>query len=174
MNQILSVDNNIKERGRINKNIGMGSAPGDINGILKFFAIAILIFGIVMIGSGSYSMYKNANGDGGKTKPVIEVNPMGEDEISLKVTHQKELSKVTYEWNNEGPVEVPCEGKKQVETLVEIPGGTNTLKVYAVDVNGQEIEYQRLYTIEGGIEIDLEAQGNNIVITASSKKHFYI
>ncbi len=168
MNQILSVDNGIKEKGKKNR---MGnSGPMEIRSILKFFSISILIFGIFMIGTGSYSMYKSANEIRSKTKPVIEVSSIEDTVVLLKITHNQELAKVTYTWNDEETIEVPCNGRKEVQTQIQIPTGTNTLNVYAIDVNGKEIEYQRAYTIEGSIDIALEPQGNNLLITATSEK----
>ncbi len=168
LNQILSVDNGIKEKGKKNKTGNSG--PMEISSILKFFSIAILMFGLFMIGTGSYSMYKNANEESSNTKPVIEVNPIDDTAILLKVTHNKELDQVTYTWNDEDGVEVPCSGRKEVQTQIQIPTGTNVLNVYASDVNGKEIEYQRAYTLAGGIEINIEPQGNNLLITADSEK----
>lgn len=171
LNQILSVDNSKKETIKMNKprNKTKNSGPIEINSIVKFFSIAILIFGIFMIGSGSYSMYKESTKEVTNTKPVIYVEQTAETEILLKITHDKNLAKITYEWNDEGPTEVPCNGKKEAETRIEIPSGTNTLYVHASDVNGQEIEYQKIYTIEGSINIDIEPEGNNLKITANGK-----
>ena len=165
MNQILNVDyssNNKKEKN------GKNNGPIEIQSIVKFFSIIILIFGICMIASGSYSMYKGNNKESSKTKPVIHVEQTNETQITLQVTHDKELEKVTYEWNGEGATEVPFnKGVKAVNTTIEIPSGTNTLKVYAKDVAGQEIEYQKVYTAESDININIEPEGNKLKITAN-------
>ena len=167
MNQILSIDNSKKETAKKKKK--RNNAPIEINSILKFFSITILIFGVFMIGSGSYSIYKESTKEAVNNKPVIYVEQTAETEILLKVTHDKALSKITYEWNDEGPTEVPCSGKKEAETRIEIPTGTNTLTVYASDVNEQEIEYKKVYTIEGNIDINIEPEGNKLKITANGK-----
>lgn len=167
LNQILSVDNGKKEKVKSKK--PRSSGPIEISSILKFFSIAIFIFGIFMVSSGSYSMYKASTKEVANTKPVIYVEQTAETEILLKVTHDKTLSKITYSWNEEDPTEVPCSGQKETETRIEIPTGTNTLVVYASDVNGQEIEYKKVYTIEGNININIEPEGNNLKITANGK-----
>lgn len=166
LNQILSVDNNL---GKAKKGRKRNNGPIEVDTILKFFAIAILVFGIFMVSSGSYSMYKGANKEVANTKPVIYVEQTTEKEIVLKVTHDKALSSITYGWNEEGATEVPCNGKKQVETKIELPTGTNTLTVYASDINGQQIDYTKVYTVEGDININIEPQGNNLKITANGK-----
>ena len=71
MNQILSVENT-KNKTRKSK-MPRNSGPIAIESILKFFAISILIFGVFMIGSGSYSMYVNSQGKTSKT-PFLSEN----------------------------------------------------------------------------------------------------
>lgn len=166
MNQILSVDNYQKEKGKKNKR-KQSSGPIEISNILKFFSIAILIFGIFMIGSGSYSMYKQSTQKVSSIKPVIYVEQTAEKEILLKVTHNKALVKLTYSWNDKEATEVPCNEKKEVETRIEIPTGTNTLTIYASDIDGQDIEHKKVYTVESDISINIEPEGNNLKIAAN-------
>jgi len=167
LNQILSTENNSKGKGKKSKIRNRG--PIEISQILKFFSIAILIFGVFMIGSGSYSMYKESTKKAENTKPVIYVEQTAEAEVSLKVAHDKALAKIIYGWNEEEKTEVPCNGKKEMETKIQMPIGTNTLIIQASDVNGQEIEYKKVYTIEGNININVEPQGNNLKISAEGK-----
>ena len=47
MNQILYIGEN------------KGNGPIAIKSIVKFFAIVIIVFGIILIGKGSYAIYKN-------------------------------------------------------------------------------------------------------------------
>ena len=171
LNQILDVDDNRGKKEKVKKSkapkMPRSSGPVEIQSIVKFFAIAILIFGIGIIGTGSYSMYKDATQEVAKTKPVIYVEQTGEKDILLKVTHDKELASITYDWNEEGATEVPTNNQKEVEVSITIPTGTNTLKVHASDINGQEIEYEKVYTVESDININLEPEGNNLKITAN-------
>lgn len=167
MNQILSVDN--KKVGNPKKNKIKNRGPVEISSILKFFSIAILVFGIFMIGSGSYSMYKESTKEAIGTKPVIYVEQTTETSIRLKVTHDKALSRITYNWNDKDATEVPCTNQKEIETSMEIPTGTNTLNVYATDVNGQEIQYTKAYTVKGDINIAIEPEGNKLKIMADGK-----
>ena len=67
MNQILST-----EAPKSNKKVRGGNRePADIEKILKFFAIGMILFGIFMIGSGSYAMYQNSKLTGSSSKPTI-------------------------------------------------------------------------------------------------------
>ena len=169
MNQILSVEDTKKKNKKSKKQkMPRNSGPVAIESILKFFAIAILIFGIFMIGSGSYSMYTNSQEETANVKPTIQVEE-SETEITLRVSHSRALSKVTYKWNNDEEVELQASGKREVSQTIEIPTGENTLTIYAQDENGQETTYQKSYTLEGDITIDFALDGNNIKVTASGK-----
>ena len=166
MNQILSVESPKREN---KKNRTRTKGPLEINSILRFFAVSLLIFGIFMVGNGSYSMYKDSINKRTTMKPTIYVEEISETELRLQVTHDKNLSKVSYSWNEEEATEIDCKGKKKVEQTIKIPTGDNTLNVYAVDIEGQEINYSRNYTLQGEINIDLEVDGNNRKILANGK-----
>lgn len=166
MNQILSTEapkNNKKVRGG-------NRGPADIEKILKFFAIGMIIFGIFMISSGSYAMYQNSKLTGDTSKPTIYIEETEATAITIQVSHNKELSKVTYYWNNQEPVELDCTGKKKVEQKIDIPSGKNTLTITAVDVNGLESKTQKQYTVEGDINIDLQAESSNLKIKVEGKE----
>ena len=164
MNQILSIESPKKE-----KKVRNGG-PIEIEKILKFFSIVILVFGVFMIGSGSYSMYQNSKTANLSSKPTIYVQETSATDITLQITHNRELSKVTYNWNNDESIEVDCVGKKKIEQQIQIPTGENTLNIYAIDLNGQETTFSKTYTIQGDITIKLEPEGNNIKITAEGKE----
>ena len=169
MNQILSVEDTKKKNKKSKKEkMPRNSGPVTIESILKFFSVAILIFGIFMIGSGSYSMYTNSQEDTANVKPTIQVEE-SETEITLRVSHSKALSKVTYKWNNDQETEIQTNGRREVSQVIEIPTGDNTLTIYAQDENGQETTYQKAYSLEGDITIDFALDGNNIKVTANGK-----
>lgn len=166
MNQILSIENTKKEKQKRNPNRG----PADIESILKFFSIALIVFGIFMVGSGSYSMYKDSQEETASNKPTISVATLTEGQVTLTIEHSRTLSKVTYKWNDEEEIPIDCNGKRKVEQTIEIPTGTNTLSVYAEDVNGRISTYQKSYTIQGDISIEFSVDGNNIKITTEGKE----
>lgn len=162
MNQILSVE--------IPKKAKKNNGPIELGKILKFFCIAILVFGIFMIGSGSYSMYQTSKVANLTVKPIIKIEETSATEITIQIKHNKELSKVIYYWEEENPIEIECKGKKKVEKTIQIPTGENKINIQAIDINGQESKFQKAYTIEGNISIELKQEENNIKITAEGKE----
>ena len=172
-NQILSVeppkpkkDKNIKKQ---KTNYSSGGGTIAIEKIVRFFAITLIIFGIIMVGSGSYSMYQNSQTENTEVKPTISVQEISETELEIEVSHTAPLQRVTYNWNGQNPVELDASGKRSVMQTIEIPTGDNTLNVYAVDQEGKETNYSRLYSREGDIEINFEVDGSNLKVTASGK-----
>ena len=176
MNQILSVEppkpKKDKKEKKQKMNYGYGSSGGtiEIEKIVRFFAIILMIFGIIMIGSGSYSMYQNSITTGNtEAKPTISVQEISETQLQIEVSHSSPLQRVTYNWNGQDPVELEASGKRSITQTIEIPTGDNTLNVYAVDQDGKETNYSRLYSREGDISINFEVDGANLKVTASGK-----
>lgn len=164
MNQILSVETNKKDK-KYNKS---NNGPIEISKILKFFSIILLIYGICMIGTASYSMYTNSQNNSSSKATIYLGEPSG-TEITIRVEHNKALSKLTYNWNGKENQEIKCDGKKKIEEKIEVPTGTNTLNISAIDINGQESKSSKTYTVEGDITIDFSVEGTKLKITANGK-----
>lgn len=165
MNQILSTSNPTGKKSKMKRSGG----PADIKTIVRVFAIVMLIFGIFMIGTGSYAIYRDNDSNNSKiTKPVI-TETLNEDNtaVILTVTHDKPIDRIEYSWNNEELQTLTGNGRRYIEQEIEIPGGTNILNVKAIDVQGQEIYAQREFKVEE--VIDLSIQKNKLRITAESK-----
>lgn len=172
MNQILSVDEPKKEKNKkVKQKQPKNRGPIEITKVAVFFAISLILFGTFLIGSGSYSMYQIAKSETVGTKPTIFVEDISETQIKLQVTHDKDLSRVTYQWNDGEVVELDAQGKRSIEQTIEIPTGENTLNVYAIDVEGQEISYPKTYSVIGDITINIEeGSGGTIKISAQGKE----
>ena len=171
MNQILSVEPPKPKKEKKQK-ISMGNnSEGriEIEKIVRFFSIVLIVFGIIMLGSGSYSMYQSTQTGNSQAKPTISVKEVSETQLELEVSHNSSLQRVTYNWNNDEPVELDASGKKNISQTIEIPTGENTLNIYAVDQDGKETKYSRMYTRQGDISIDFQVDGSNLKVTASGK-----
>ena len=165
MNQILATSNATKAKPKKNR----GAGPADIKTVVRVFAIIMLIFGIFMIGTGSYAIYKdNEAKNEATTKPVI-TETLNEDStaIKLSVTHDKAIDRIEYSWNNGEVQTITGNGRRNIEIDIEIPGGTNILNVKAIDVQGQEISTDKEYTTED--IINLSVSGSKLKITAENE-----
>lgn len=158
MNQILSTSmpsNNKKVRNR---------KPVQIGSVLKVFAIALAIFGIFMLGTGAYVIYKNQTAEQEQNiEPTISIENKTDTTILLKVTHKKNIAKLEYGWNDEEKTVVNGNNGKYLEKEIKVPSGTNTLHVVVQDEDGKEMTYEKQYEIESNINI--EVSGNKIKIT---------
>lgn len=164
MNQILSTsmptNNNKKSK---------SSQPIAIGSILKFFAIAMSIFGILLVGVGGYSIYKGqSNQKDENIEPTISIENKTDNTIMLKITHKKNIDRVEYNWNNNEKIVVNGNNGKYLEKEINIPSGTNTLHVLVVDIDGKEMTYEKQYELESNI--DIVVSGNKIRITSEGDK----
>ena len=167
MNQILSTsmprDNKKKKEKKVNTN------PVAIKSILKFFAIAMLIFGIFTIGTGAYAVFKNQSEQQEQNlEPSISIEDKDEETILLKVVHKKNIAKLEYRWNDEESTVVNGNNGKYIEKQIKVPSGKNTLHVLVVDEDGKEIPYEKQYERES--KINFEVSGNKIKITYEGDK----
>lgn len=157
MNQILATSP--QKKGKNNRKNYKSS--GDIKSVVKVFAIVLAIFGIFMVGTGSYALYQEyAVKIDIPLKPTISVESREENTILLKVIGQKEISKVTYQWNEEEAITLNGNGGKYLEQLIEIPTGSNELTITAIDVDNQQNSFTNIYEIDSNIKIEALENGN--------------
>lgn len=150
MNQILST--NISGNSKKNKS----NKPIEINSIVKFFAVAIIIFGIFIIGIGAYSIIDyQIEQQEENIEPTILIENKTNTSILLKVTHKKNIESLEYGWNDEEKVFVNGNNGRYLEKEITIPSGTNTLHVIIRDEEGKEITYEKQYEVESNINIDI-------------------
>ena len=159
MNQILYTELNKKK-------------TTDIKLIMKIFAIIIIIFGLFITSNASYTIYKNGkqNAKNNEVKPVITVENIDETNILISARTNKEISNIVYQWNDEEPITVKGNGTSSLESKVEIPSGTNMLKVTATDINGQTIDWQKEYILAPRPEIKLSVEGIRIKANITSEE----
>lgn len=141
MNQILYTIENEQEKNKMKS-------------ITLFFAIVIIIFGILLVATGGYSL---ASANKAKQEaieaakvPVIELSAV-ENKAIVKISHSREIKNIEYSWNNGEVTIINKEGKKNTSEEIELPAGKNTLNVKVIDVEGktsnisQEFSYQGTY-----------------------------
>ena len=153
MNQILYVGDN--------KNNG----PVAVKSVIKFFAIVIIIFGIILIGEGTYSMYKGIVANSGNNIPTVYMNRVN-DTVVIKAENNIEIAKLIYSWNK-GEETVLLPNNKDVEEVVLLPNENSILNVTIVDIKGKETKFMQQWNIEG---IDIKKQEMEIETDDSSRK----
>ena len=128
-------------------------APTDIKKIVKFFAIAIIIFAIALIAVGVVSiMSKNAGRRISTVPPVISVE-VEDTNLKLIITHDSQIDKVVYRWNNDEEKTILGQNREKIEYLIEIPVGINNFTMQVTDVNGLSSSFNGTYTNNGGVDI---------------------
>lgn len=160
MNQILTVENKKK-----NKNKARSSKSIEIKGIVRFFAFVIAIFGIVLIGEGTYAFVQEKEDLNPANKPKVSLGRIN-DTVILNVTHTTEISKVIYSWDNGEETELPQGGLTATEEIL-LPNQNSVLNIKVIDMKGKEVSYQKEYVIEG---MDITKPNIEIKVADGSKK----
>ena len=112
MNQIL-----ITEKKKKSKKAQRG--PIEVKGIVRFFAVFIMIFGIILASEGSYALYKEIDESRPENIPDLTITRDG-DVLLLQVDHNTEISKINYRWND-GEVNSIPEGTTYAEEEILLP-----------------------------------------------------
>ncbi|MBR3249666.1 MAG: hypothetical protein IKF83_03085 [Clostridia bacterium] len=151
--------------------------------VIVFFGISMIIFGICMVTSGSYAMYKSASTRTSKktqntsqnnttqtsTNSNIQIHLAVEgSNIKATVVGETEIDFVTYKWDEE---EETTEAINNVsgEIEIEIPSGEHTLTVTAVDINNNEKTETRPVKGVTKPKLEVTQDGSEFVIDASDE-----
>ena len=166
MNQILSTEPPREDRKNKKSN-----GPTDIKKIIIFFAIAIIIFGLIITG---FSMYKTYNKNKQIQKePSIAVEQREELAI-LKIECTQGISQLEYYFNEEEKAVEPQTGTQTIDKGIDIPVGVNKLTVIITDTEGKVFSKEFAITeIEGSksiIEITPAEDGAKIKIVAENEE----
>ena len=140
MNQILVMENKKKKRSR-------NTGPAEIENILKFFAIALIVFGVLFIGHGSYAIYKDAKGKDKKNLPILTMERVN-DEVIIKATSSIKIKNLIYSWNTDEETKIPVDGTF-IEENVMLLNENGTLNVKIEDEKGRTVKYQKEFIIDG-------------------------
>ena len=162
MNQILMIEKKKKQTKQ--KSSGSGGAI-ETKSIVRFFAIVIIIFGIILMGQGSYAIYKEAADKNPANMPKVMVSRES-DKVIVSVEHTTEISKVIYSWNNGEATEVPQGGLTAYEEIL-LPNQNSILNITIEDMKGKKAHYQKEYIVEG---LDITKPKIDIKVADGSKK----
>ena len=155
----------------------------DTKKVVLFFAVSIIIFGLIFLGQGAYFLYKNKQNtkvSGEPSEPTIE-NPVRvptinltkteDNKVVIKVEGETQISNIIYGWNNDTTKTIEGNGATNIEEIIDIPTGENTLNISVIDSNGNETNKQETYIVEQSKPIiNLSVVGNDIKITVTSEE----
>lgn len=166
MNQILMVENK-KEKKKKRK--GGNSAPADIKSIVRFFAIVIIIFGICIIGQGSYAMYRDSKGN--NTDDLAKISITRENDVLLvSVQSTYIIEKFNYNWANSETTSYPESSTSFTQEIV-LPNENNVLTIVLEDETGRAVTYTKEINLDGiditKPSIDISKRGTGVRITAT-------
>ncbi|MFR2533784.1 MAG: hypothetical protein ACLS95_00865 [Clostridia bacterium] len=161
MNQILYTGNK--------KNKG----PLSIQAVGRIFAIMIILFGLILVGQGSYAIFMPQENETTKTSvPIVTMTQQG-NQILIKITHDKTIDKITYMWSQKQEVVLQGKGRNIIEESIQVPEGENTLTLKVVDILGKEVTYIQEYTSVSTDtikpEIELTIENSKVKITAKDE-----
>ena len=162
MNQILVTQNTKKS-----------NKPSEIKSIVMFFAISIMIFGLILSGEGCYAIYKNIEDKKPGNTPVVNIQRIN-DEIIVNIENNTEIMKIKYSWDNGEENVVPINNYSAEETITLL-GHNSTLNLVVEDVNGKQVTYQKQFILDGvditkpTIEIDTSNGSDKMTIIAKDE-----
>lgn len=143
----------------------------EIKTVLRIFAIACIIFGLILVGQASYAMITK-KGEESQSEPLINVT-QSEDILNISIKHDKLIDKITYSWNGGEETILQGKGRKEIDEKIVIPTGKNTLLLKATDINGKIASYSEMYTLEQGDtikpEIELLVENSKVKIVAKDE-----
>lgn len=167
MNQILATENKKKKNREI-------TGPMEIRGIIRFFAIAILIFGLALSSQGVYAIYRDIDDKKPENIPSVTIGRVN-DKAILHIEHNVNISKLTYYWDNGEKTVLPI-GDITTTEEITLLGHNSTLYLEIEDLNGKTISYSKQYILDG-VDItkpiieqpQTEDGSNKMIITAKDE-----
>ena len=145
MNQILAVENKKKEKVKTKK-IRTGR-PIEIKGIVMFFAVIIMVFGLTLAGQGSYALYKDIDDRKPENIPYVTIGRVN-DKAIVQISSNIEISKLVYSWNNGEESAIPI-GSTNAREEITLLGYDSVLNLTIEDMNGKRVKFQKQYLLTG-------------------------
>lgn len=116
--------------------------------IVKIFAIAIIIFGVAILGNGVLAISQNSKQKTSQKAPEVTITRKG-NILKLSVKSEVPLRSVGYAWNNEEFQYASAKQKTEYEMAINvIDGENNKLNIAIVDTSNKKTNYKEKYSKE--------------------------
>lgn len=142
MNQILYTMENQEEKNRAKS-------------IMLFFGITIIIFGLIMVAMGGYRIAsaKMAKEEALEAAKIPNITlSIQDNKVKINIKHIREIKDIIYSWNNGEDTVLAVYTDNftgSIDEEIDIPGGTNTLNIRVVDVDGKTATATQKFTYKG-------------------------
>ncbi len=143
MNQILDYNPN--------KSSGGGSSGSDK--IVRVFAIILAIFAICLLAGGAYGIYKNKHNSNIPTQATSKAQitiEQKETTAVIKVTHDKVIEKLIYNWDSEKETTIKGNGESIMESEIPLFAGDHVLNIKVIDIDKNETTFEQAISSETG------------------------
>lgn len=141
MNQILFVQ---EKRAQSN--------PVDTKKIVLFFAITLIVFGLVLAGEGVYAVYHEhekevAAQNAVVENTVIELSEKDASNVLISVQSKTGIAQLIYNWGDQTAQTEEGNGQTTMEKIVPMPAGENILTVKVIDSENNQVTKQGTFTL---------------------------
>lgn len=148
------------------------SSLQDTKKIVLFFAISLIVFGIILLGQGVYKMMKKSNTATVEKDNTTSINLQQNDsgEVIINIDSQTIISELIYHWNSDASQTISGNGNTTMQETITMPAGQNTLTVKTIDVNGKETTESQTFKLDvDKPNISLSVIGTKLKISVDSK-----
>lgn len=144
------------------------SASVEITKIVRFFAVFIIIFGLVLVGHSSYAIYRDTkatNTDNLATVTMTRIN----DTLHVDVQSVYNIETFRYSWTDSEERSIPENATSFQEEII-LPSENSVLTIILEDETGRAVTYTKDIIVEGvdivKPSITIEQQSTSIRLTA--------
>ncbi len=166
MNQILAVENNKKNK-KSKKN-RINSGPVEVKNIVRFFAIVIILFALLVISHSSYAIFADIRGSSTENLPEVYITRVN-DTLIVDVQSVYVINTFSYNWKNSEQRTI-SEGATSFQEDITLPSSDNVLTITLEDETGRAITYSKEVILDGldivkpSISITKQATSIRIVV----------
>ena len=134
--------------------------------IVQVFCGIIIIFSIILIVIGGYSLIRKDNKKTSSVKkPQISVAESN-GTVTINAKHTIGIDSLYYSWDNGEETKISGNGEKELTEQIELPNGDTTLNIRLIDSNQNESKAEKGFKYNENID----RQKPQIEILATSEK----